>query len=467
MSVNIKLKHSSQSGKVPNAGNLSAGEIALNTADVKAYMLNDAGEVVTLVGGDSPIDDRYVNVNGDNMTGDLTLGTDKITLDATSGQSKFSDNLQVSYGGPGVNVNGAEDNGVFVGAGGVLTITGNTSRSIMARGFEKGGTSQKWGIYSNGDIISAGYISSTSYLYMGPNGSNSPTITLDASDGSASFAGDVTMGTSTTEAKFLVAGRTSPRLALKGNATTSSVAYYQDQATNDLKWNLNGDGSASFAGGAAIVSAQGKVEVKRNDVGEAANNNAAIVVKNGVTNANAVQLYGTGAGTFSGAVTVDTPAGTTGDVFLVKAGGTANAFITATGDATFAGNVTAPNITFNLDIDNEDNYTTTTEEYTETETYTIEVPVIETGVGTADLVDGDERETRTVTRERELTKTREVKTYTGPTMDVKEQLLAYEARFKQQDAVIAQMTSLLKGLGADVSTLPALEGVTKKSTKKK
>ena len=36
-------------------------------------------------GGGSTLDDRYVNATGDNMTGDLTLGTDKITLDATDG----------------------------------------------------------------------------------------------------------------------------------------------------------------------------------------------------------------------------------------------------------------------------------------------------------------------------------------------------------------------------------------------
>ena len=29
----------------------------------------------------------FVNVDGDNMTGDLTLGTDKITLDATTGEA--------------------------------------------------------------------------------------------------------------------------------------------------------------------------------------------------------------------------------------------------------------------------------------------------------------------------------------------------------------------------------------------
>ena len=40
-------------------------------------------------------DARYVEVDGDNMTGDLTLGTDnKITLDATDGSAEFADTVK-------------------------------------------------------------------------------------------------------------------------------------------------------------------------------------------------------------------------------------------------------------------------------------------------------------------------------------------------------------------------------------
>ena len=59
--------------------------------------------------------------------------------------------------------------------------------------------------------------------------------------------------------------------------------------------------------------------------------------------------------------------------------------------------------------------------------------------------------------EKTVTKTREVKTYTGPTLDVKDELISLRKRATQQDAIIAQMTTLLKGLGADVSTLPVPE----------
>ncbi len=38
--------------------------------------------------------DIYVNVTGDNMTGDLTLGTDKITLNAADGSAEFAGDIQ-------------------------------------------------------------------------------------------------------------------------------------------------------------------------------------------------------------------------------------------------------------------------------------------------------------------------------------------------------------------------------------
>ena len=122
-------------------------------------------------------------------------------------------------------------------------------------------------------------------------------------------------------------------------------------------------------------------------------------------------------------------------------------------------------IVIDTEPDDDANYTTTTEEYTDTEYYTVEVPVVERpgtgtadiqdGVSTADLVDGDERQTQTITKSREVTKTREVKTYIGPTLDVKEELQSLRARATQQDEVIAMMTKALKDLGADVSAFPA------------
>ena len=64
MSVDIRLKHSSQAGKVPDAGSLKSGEVAINTADVKAYIKNSDGQVVQIAGGDNPTNDgRYLRID--------------------------------------------------------------------------------------------------------------------------------------------------------------------------------------------------------------------------------------------------------------------------------------------------------------------------------------------------------------------------------------------------------------------
>lgn len=118
MAIEIKLKHSSTAGKKPAVSDLVAGEVAINTADEVAYIKNASGAIVPLTGSGSlssypdvtdgdgaTLDARYVKVVGDDMTGDLTLGTDKITLNATNGSGKFKEKLAI---GPN-----AQDPGFF------------------------------------------------------------------------------------------------------------------------------------------------------------------------------------------------------------------------------------------------------------------------------------------------------------------------------------------------------------------
>jgi hypothetical protein len=119
------------------------------------------------------------------------------------------------------------------------------------------------------------------------------------------------------------------------------------------------------------------------------------------------------------------------------------------GSAFFKGRVDASNVTFALEPENEDNYEVTTETYTETEY--IEVPVVPSlGAGTADIDNGpvtgaiEEPQTQTVAREVE--KTREIKTYVGPTLNVKDELIALRDRAATQDAVIAQLSARLATL---------------------
>ncbi len=47
----VKIKQSSVAGKVPEAGDLQQGELALNVADVKLYSKNASGAIITLAAG--------------------------------------------------------------------------------------------------------------------------------------------------------------------------------------------------------------------------------------------------------------------------------------------------------------------------------------------------------------------------------------------------------------------------------
>ena len=76
------------------------------------------------------------------------------------------------------------------------------------------------------------------------------------------------------------------------------------------------------------------------------------------------------------------------------------------------GSVEAPNVAFYLEPENEDNYTIVEEEYTET------VYIEKLG------------------KEQEVSKTREIKTYTGPTLDCKEELLDFRSTLKYDGTAV-------------------------------
>ena len=132
----IKIKNSNVSGRLPSSGDIEIAELALNIADKKLYSKDAAGSIFEIgVAGDLPSGpnppnsgnnigdlffdtttgelvywdgsgwiaipgdadgEGYVKVSGDNMTGNLTLGTDKITLDATAGTATFAGDVLVN-----------------------------------------------------------------------------------------------------------------------------------------------------------------------------------------------------------------------------------------------------------------------------------------------------------------------------------------------------------------------------------
>ena len=73
----------------------------------------------------SALDDRYVEVAGDDMTGDLTLGTDKIVLNATDGTvtaANVTFNLEPDNSANYTSTTDAEGNSVQVYNGPTLDV---------------------------------------------------------------------------------------------------------------------------------------------------------------------------------------------------------------------------------------------------------------------------------------------------------------------------------------------------------
>ena len=185
MSTDIILKHSSTAAKVPLATDLEAGEVAINTADVKAYIKDSTGAVVQLAGPGSG-EGEYVKIAGDNMTGDLTLGTDKIDLNASSGSAEFAGSVDAD--------GGFKADGTSFSSPVVIGKLNGTNTSLLR---------------ANGDLLIAGDVGNNPNILLSNSGSSffsgtagiggtqaAPNIELNASSGSATFEGNVNVNAS-------------------------------------------------------------------------------------------------------------------------------------------------------------------------------------------------------------------------------------------------------------------------------
>jgi hypothetical protein len=343
----IKIKNSNVTGRLPSSGDIEIAELALNIADKKLYSKDAAGAIFEIgVAGDlpsgpnppnsgnnigdlffdttegnlvywdgsawiplpgDPEGNGFVKVDGDNMTGDLTLGTDKITLDAKDGSITAASKITA-----------------------VDTIkTRQDSSSAIAFGVTQNGV-------ANGD--STFRVDGSGKLRIGADATNSPTITL-AADGSIDAAADVNT------AGKLVSDRTSGSQAnfqgkLNGSLTAnlnSSGDWFLGGTANSVDPNialLGSNGSAKYKGGVLTTATTHGYEV-RSAIGSqqssfysnlesgAADN--AYHFYGGGTGASEIRLQANGSGFFSGNFGVGNNAATP------------NALINSDGTASFEG----------------------------------------------------------------------------------------------------------------------------------
>ena len=99
------------------------------------------------------LDDRYVNKLGDNMTGDLTLGTDKITLNAADGSitaaGDITSSTDVYAGGEPA---GGTASGVRLQSIGKIYVA--RTSGIIFEGFTTGDATPNISLNANGSVIS-------------------------------------------------------------------------------------------------------------------------------------------------------------------------------------------------------------------------------------------------------------------------------------------------------------------------
>ena len=200
---------------------------AINPEDSQVYPVacNSSGELLV----NNVETDEFVKVTGDNMTGDLTLGTDKITLDATDGNASFASTVEAEanyYNGDGgwdtfTLFKGVQKDNVSGNSNEVYKVDGNGSASFAGEVTQKGST------ISPTDKSGGLYV-------LDPDGNTAAATVLG--DGSASFAGAVGV--------------------TRASGGQTAFASFLSGSTNST-FKVTANGSASFADGKAGFTADG------------------------------------------------------------------------------------------------------------------------------------------------------------------------------------------------------------------
>ena len=180
--------------------NPSEGQTHFDPSNGVTYTYKNGGWVAS-GGTQDDLDLRYVKVAGDNMTGDLTLGTDKIKLNAEDGSITAAGRVGIGTTGPGeiLHIRSATNPTIRIDN------TSATARQSYVTTSDAGDMEFRARINnSNGSFVFYGYggavdnehlrIDSSGNVLIGGTLPASPNISLNA-DGTASFKKGVDAGT--------------------------------------------------------------------------------------------------------------------------------------------------------------------------------------------------------------------------------------------------------------------------------
>ena len=313
----------------PNAAN--EGDLWFDSESGRLYIwyinANSQGQWIDASpdgGGDADGSDfvSKTDTNSQNIVSDLTLGTDKITLDATGGIGTFTGR---------VNVDAYIQTPLFLAGGSEYP---SSNASIQLR---KNTGSQAFYVDEN-------------IFQFGGSQPSSPNIQLN-STGTATFTNNVVFGgfdltnENTSGARITASGNL---MLQRDSAASNSARFIIVRGTSDETVNINSDGSAEFAAGnIRLLAGGGAVFGSNVNCGSASSINdgkGSILLSDGEVYA---QVGSADAGS---------------SILFRGKKGTSTVFsVNATGAGYFAGGTTLRNVTIELEPDNDDNYVSTTD----------------------------------------------------------------------------------------------------------
>ena len=263
MANTIKIKRSAVQGKAPAVGDLSLGELALNTYDGKLYTLKNSGTSSVVEIGGSAFTGYITENTGDGTfwnvvtQKDVGYAANQVPLNQYLGQLAFLD----AYSPAGLRRTGGGSDDVVVSSGGLvgigitnpaekLSVVGNFSVAGVSL-FTGDGTAANYALFARRDANNNSGIklygtSSGNFIYSESTSSNGKPLIIDSSQQENIF--------------FRVGGATKAVIAPTGELVLANASTLTGTASQLLQVS----GGAYFSGnvGIGITNPSGGVDIR-------------------------------------------------------------------------------------------------------------------------------------------------------------------------------------------------------------
>ena len=327
MKLQLKRSNVLESGeaKSPTSAQLDYGELAVNynNGDPAVFLKDSNDNVIRIAGkGATGLDGDYVNVTGDNMTGDLTFDTDKIVL-GIDGSASFSGRFNVttlSTTGDLVaqfkneDAGGVRQSSFQYTNAGELKLYGTSSNANPTVTVESddGSASFAGGLFSIDDAGAintssglvaqnkSGFGDSAISIIRGLNTAGTVTSAIFA-DGHATFSGRVDAGSASLDnAAFVGLGNHATKGVIQAYHYSNGSVFLGGGSDGTTKVDIKADGSASFSGGSFQIDGSGVVQTNIKSAGDLKLDSSA-----GFSDPNIILKANDGSASFSGDVTAN------------------------------------------------------------------------------------------------------------------------------------------------------------------